>query len=90
MKKFFPNILTGLFLVLFLAFNVVKADDLEGKLKEQLPALLGTNNAGTTFYMTFHPCWEETGPNNAIRIYVSAAVGTAVTLVIDGIGKKIT
>lgn len=45
-----------------------------------------SNNAGTLFYMAFHPCWEESGPNNAIRIYVSSAVRTKVTLEIKDLG----
>lgn len=52
------------------------------KIKEDLPKLLGANNAGTEFVFGFHPCWEETGPNNALRIYVSSAVQTEVRLTI--------
>ncbi len=53
---------------------------------ENLPALLGTSNAGTEFYVTFHPCWEDPGPNNALKIYVSSTVATKVTLDIEGLG----
>lgn len=57
-----------------------------GYIKDNLPYLMESNNAGTLFYMTFHPCWEETGPNNAIRIYISSAVRTRVTLEIPDLG----
>ena len=52
------------------------------KIKEQLPKLLGATNQGTEFVIAFHPAWQETGPNNAIRIYISSAVETDVQLTI--------
>jgi hypothetical protein len=55
--------------------------------KEQVPSLLSDpTNAGTDFYITFHPCWEETGPNNRLKVYVSSGVKTTVTLEIPGLG----
>lgn len=53
---------------------------------EKLSLLLGASNAGTEFLMTFHPCWEESAPNNSIRIYVASLFETEVTLSIPGKG----
>ncbi len=67
-----------------------RSEEVKDKMKEQLPMLLGTNNAGTLFYISFHPCYEEAGPNNALKVYVSAAVATKVTLEIEGLSIKRT
>ncbi len=87
MKK----ILTSLAILMLAAFILpisLRADvdkDLD-YMKDNLPYLMESNNAGTLFFMTFHPCWETDGANNAIRIYVSSAVRTKVTLEIKGLG----
>lgn len=87
MKK----ILTSLALIILIASVLpfsLKADvekDLK-YIKGNLPHLLESNNAGTLFYISFIPCWEETGPSNAMRIYISSAVATKVTLEIPGLG----
>lgn len=87
MKK----ILTSLAILMLAAFLLPLSShaDVDKDLdymKDNLPYLMESNNAGTLFYMAFHPCWEETGPNNAIRIYVSSAVRTRVTLEIKDLG----
>ncbi|MEI6089791.1 MAG: T9SS type A sorting domain-containing protein, partial [bacterium] len=56
-------------------------------LSKDLPKLLGSSNEGTEFYMTFHPCWEETGQADGCKIYISSAVATRVTVEIPA--KKI-
>lgn len=56
------------------------------EIRKKLVPLVGSSNQGTQFYMTFHPCWEETGANNQLRVYVSSAVETNVTLTIPGRG----
>jgi hypothetical protein len=56
------------------------ADLTEDNIDKQLPMLLGSSNQGTRFYMTFHPCWQESGQNNELKIYVASAVATNVTL----------
>lgn len=56
---------------------------------ENLSLLLGASNAGTEFLMTFHPCWEDPGPNNSIRIYVASLYKTKVTLSIPGLAINI-
>ena len=52
------------------------------KIKETLPKLLGATNQGTEFVFAFHPAWEEVGPNNRIKIYISSGVATDVRVTI--------
>jgi hypothetical protein len=54
--------------------------------KEKLPKMLGSNNAGKDFWFSFHPCWETEGANNALKIYVSSGIATQVTLEVPGKG----
>jgi hypothetical protein len=77
-----------LVLILGLLSSNLNAEEPEGFLKENLPNLLNSNNSGTLFYITFHPCYENISLNNALRIYVSSAVATLVTLEIKGIAKS--
>lgn len=82
MFKKFTSIVFSLLLVALFANNIAQADvDIE-KVRATLPKLLGANNAGTEFVFGFHPCWEEFGANNALRIYVSSPVVTQVSLTI--------
>jgi len=90
MKSFFTKMaaLTTLF-VLLSVFNLSAKDkdaEIRKDLKERLPYLMGSNNAGTLFYLAFHPCWETNSNGNALRIYVSSAVATTVRLEIKGLG----
>jgi hypothetical protein len=55
------------------------------ELREALPAMLSSSNAGTEFYVTFHPCWETAGANNALKLYVSSAVETQVRVEIPAV-----
>lgn len=81
-----------LFLLLLVAISILlplsslRADETD---MDKLSLLLGASNAGTEFLMTFHPCWEESGTNNAIRIYVTSLYKTKVTLSIPGLDIKI-
>lgn len=84
MKKFL--FLIGLISLFLIEVSFADGDKEFQYVKDNLPYLLKSNNAGTLFYMAFHPCWEDPGPNNAIRIYVSSAVRTRVTLEIPGLG----
>ena len=52
------------------------------KIKEQLPKLLGATNQGTEFVVAFHPAWEEVGPSNRIKVYISSGVATDVRVTI--------
>jgi len=90
------NILFAAFVLLLVASSSSWAQLDESRIQKELPLLLNSSNAsnaGTQFNMAFHPCWEETGGNNAIRIYVSSAVATRVTMEIPGRGmveQKVT
>jgi hypothetical protein len=83
----------GIFLTGFISNTVLAQEDLVESFKGDIPKLLNSNNAGTLFWITFHPCWEDPGPNNSLRIYVSSAVATTVTLEIPGLAiirQKVT
>jgi len=82
---------TSFFLFLLLFFSpVLKSNyDLE-EIKKNLPKMLGANNLGRDFYITFHPCWETENARNDLRIYVSSGVETNVTLEIEGKSIKQT
>jgi hypothetical protein len=69
-------------------FSIATAQEDRDKkfLKENMNYFMEANNSGTLFYMTFLPCWEYPSPNSSLRIYVSSAVATKVTLEIPGIG----
>jgi hypothetical protein len=70
--------------VLFMAFSS-KSEEIDKKL---FPLMLGATNSGTEFFLTFHPGWEyEKG--KGIRIYVSSAYETKVTLEIKNLGISI-
>jgi len=57
------------------------------KFKKDAPKLLGANNVGKDFWLTFHPCYETGyGGGNKIIIYVSSGVQTTVTLEVPGKG----
>jgi hypothetical protein len=46
----------------------------------------GNSNAGTEFYMTFHPSWETSGTDNFLKIYVTSEFATEVTVTVEGKG----
>ncbi len=50
-------------------------------------ALKTTGNAGTEFYFTFVPCYEEAG-NNKLMLYITAASDGDVTVEVGGKGFK--
>ena len=70
--------------LLMLTSPILKAEFDVDELRKNLPKLLGANNHGREFYITFHPCWEELGESNDLRIYVSSGVATNVTMEIEG------
>ncbi|MCK5742985.1 MAG: IgGFc-binding protein, partial [Chlorobi bacterium] len=51
-----------------------------------LPKLLGSSNAGTEFFLTFHPAYTVAGEHNFIKIYISSGVETEVKLEVPGKG----
>ncbi|MBI5324169.1 MAG: T9SS type A sorting domain-containing protein [Ignavibacteriae bacterium] len=74
--------------VLLVIFNLISSSAKDFNLtefKEKLPELLGANNAGTEFWITFNPT-SEWIPENDIMIYISSAFETKVTVEITGKG----
>lgn len=59
------------------------------EIRKKLVPLVGSSNQGTQFFMTFHPCWEQTGINNQLKIYISSAVETNVTISIEHYGLEL-
>jgi len=62
----------------------------EENIKKTLPKLLGVDNAGREFYFTFIPCWESSGPNNKLKIYITSNVKTKVKVEVTGKGYEET
>ncbi len=56
--------------------------------KDNLPKLLGSNNAGTEFWITFNPSWETHGALSNLKIYISSQIETNVTVEVTGKGYK--
>ncbi|MFA6569711.1 MAG: IgGFc-binding protein, partial [Bacteroidota bacterium] len=57
------------------------------KFKEKIPELLSLTNAGKEFWVTFLPCFESANAViSTLKVYVSSAVKTVVTLEIPGKG----
>ncbi|MGA2297119.1 MAG: T9SS type A sorting domain-containing protein [FCB group bacterium] len=54
------------------------------KFKKDAPKLLSSNNAGTDFWCTFHPCVGEAQSGDKIYIYVSSNAKTTVTIEVPG------
>jgi len=72
---------------LFILTVSVSAKDINLKeFKKKLPELLGSNNVGTDFWVTFNPCWETSGSKNDLKLYISSGVVTTVTVEIPGKG----
>ncbi|MBI5325732.1 MAG: T9SS type A sorting domain-containing protein [Ignavibacteriae bacterium] len=77
-------------LLLALVFTVLNTTNVFAKefnlteFKEQLPELLGAGNAGQEFWLTFNPCWETENAGNALKLYVSSAIATMVTVEVPG------
>ncbi len=81
------NILRTLLIVFlcFFCYNAIVANNNIEELKKNLPKMLGASNAGTEFYLTFHPCIEQHLDDiDKIKVYVSSEFQTNVTLEIEG------
>jgi IgGFc binding protein/type IX secretion system substrate protein len=62
----------------------------ETEVNEWLPTLIGNNNAGTEFYLTFHPSWETGEIDSFLKIYVTSGVATDVKVTVPGKGFEQT
>ncbi len=85
MKLFLNRVCVATILLIVTVVSAFSDVD-EQQIKKDLPMLLGSNNQGTEFLLTFHPCWESSGNSNEIKIYVASAVTTNVTLTIEALG----
>ncbi|MEI6090029.1 MAG: T9SS type A sorting domain-containing protein [bacterium] len=75
-------------LYLFLIASQLTANEDVEKIVKDMPRLLGSTNEGTEFLMTFHPGLHNTNLSKAIKIYISSAYTTKVTIEIPG--KKVS
>jgi hypothetical protein len=58
---------------------------LKGQSIDKLPTYLAGSNAGTEYYISFPPCYEEvSGGDNSLRIFVASAITQEVTLKVKG------
>jgi hypothetical protein len=62
----------------------------EKNIHEWLPALVNNSNAGTEFFLTFHPCWESSGTDNYIMLYIISKKATDVTVRVNAKGYEQT
>ncbi len=54
---------------------------------DKLPGLLGSTNAGTEFYFSFPPCYEEVfGGDNSLRVFIASGVRQEVRLDVESEG----
>ncbi len=88
MKKFLLLVCWALLLSQSSMFAQVKAKDV----KTDLTKLLGSTNAGTEFYVSFPPCYEEEsqGAANATVLFVASAIKQPITVEIPGTGYSQT
>lgn len=74
------------FLLLLISCFSVTHSQSDDKIFEKLLYENGNTNAGTEFFMTFHPCWETTGSDNFLKIYVFSQYETKVKVSVEGKG----
>src|SRR3989339_291312 len=86
MKFKFTAFIAFLLITCFAVSNSSAKDFNLKEFKNKLPELLGSNNVGTDFWVTFNPCWESSGAKNDLKLYVSSGVITTVTVEIPGKG----
>ncbi|MBM2813304.1 MAG: hypothetical protein HW421_66 [Ignavibacteria bacterium] len=74
------------------SFSAEKKMTEEKQIKKTLPDMLGANNVGKDFWFTIPPCFEDesSGYDNFIKVFVTTAVKTLITLEIPSRGKFLT
>ncbi|MBS1536830.1 MAG: choice-of-anchor D domain-containing protein [Bacteroidetes bacterium] len=56
-----------------------------------LPSRFSATNAGTEFYFSFPPCYEEeSGANNSCRVFVASLSKQLITIEVPGRGYRVT
>ena len=88
MKKLY-SLLAAVLVVSTMLISSARAGETDVK---KLPSLLGANNAGTEFYFSFPPCYEEesAGYMNSCRVFVASGAKQLITLEIPGKAVKMT
>ncbi|MEY5131361.1 MAG: hypothetical protein RL734_1428 [Bacteroidota bacterium] len=59
---------------------------------KKLPSLLAGSNAGTEYYLSFPPCYDEESPggDNSLRIFVASGVRQEVVVEVEGKGYSVS
>ncbi len=88
MKRLFSFSLVFILSLLLSVSSSYGQDEEIVKVKKHLPKMLGANNVGKEFYFTVPPCFEDEsgGFDNFIKIFVTAATKTLVTVENEGSG----
>jgi hypothetical protein len=74
------KILKHLFALSILLFPIVSFSQIDtNDLKDKFPKLLGANNSGMEFLLTFHPARQE-GSESSIYLFISSEVQTEVRI----------
>ncbi|MFN3196217.1 MAG: T9SS type A sorting domain-containing protein [Chlorobiota bacterium] len=80
MKNFFTNVFALIIAFLItIPYSLYSGIDAE-EMTEKLPALLGQNNMGKDFFFSIPPVYEEVTGDNFVRVLVTSAVETEVTI----------
>ncbi len=88
MKKLLTILVSFILLIVITSLQLFSQDDDVNDIKRKLPKMLGANNVGKEFYFTIPPCFEDesAGFPNFIKIFVTAATKTSVTVENEGSG----
>ncbi len=85
MNKFLQSLFLTLFVSSILAMPMFSQID-EEDLKNKLPQLSTSSNAGKEYWFSIPPCYEETVGDNFIRVFVLSPVKTKVVVEVPGSG----
>ncbi|MBI5325439.1 MAG: choice-of-anchor D domain-containing protein [Ignavibacteriae bacterium] len=83
------KLITTAFTVVYLALSFLNINAKDFNLtdfKNKASELLGMNNAGTDFWLTFNPAPETSSGKNDLKLYITSEFVTTVTVLIQGKG----
>lgn len=85
MRRLFRFLTFDLFVILMLCYaGFAEGPDIDG-IKNKLPKMLGANNAGTEFWITIPPSYQEGNTSgNFIKIFVTSPYMTDVKVSVPG------
>lgn len=89
MKRFLTVFFSFMLIAMLGLTSPAKSQDDEiERIKSSLPKMLGANNVGKEFYFAIPPCFEDesAGYANFIKIFITSASRTLVTVDIEGSG----